>query len=44
LVAFGDVGRVECALGVDAADAVLFPSAAAFRHRYPALAGWWIYR
>ena len=37
LVAFGDVGGVECALGVDAARAVLFPGSVAHGHHKAAI-------
>jgi hypothetical protein len=39
LVAFGDVGGVECAFGVNAVGAVLLAGAAAGGHHQPAVAG-----
>jgi len=40
LVAFGDVGGVEGAFGVDAFGAVLFSGAAACGHHHAAITGW----
>jgi hypothetical protein len=39
--AFGDVGVVEGAFGIDAIGAVLFSDAAASGHHHAAIAAWW---
>ncbi|HYB34942.1 MAG TPA: hypothetical protein VEF72_03565 [Mycobacterium sp.] len=39
-MAFGDVGVVECAFGVDAVGAVLLSSSAASGHHHAAIAQW----